>query len=202
MTPLDGTVEAAQAFVDKVVKSKHFQTHAEPTWRGQHDLKTGDWINPDRNRPPQRVMVELGRANMGAAWSSTWVTEHRGRQYPVIRLGQHEHVDHVSSARDPWVILHEIAHQGIDDDKAPHGREFAKLFLGLVKRFLGPDAARALRAEYAANRVRYRTPPNLTPEERERRARAGRQLQASAAEREFQDYRDGLLRRYGLVEEA
>lgn len=195
MDLLDGTVEAAQAFADKVMKSSCFQKNGTPSWMGQHHVRRGGYLPSSDDAVPRKAIVSAGTTGMHAAWASNWVIEHRGRHYPEMKLGRGG--DRPSIA-DPWVILHEIAHLGVHPDKAWHGREFAKLFLTLIKRFLGPEAARTLRQEYSNNRVKYRTPPNLSDEERARRAAA---FKERMAQHELVGYRAQLLERYGIDEE-
>ncbi len=162
---LDGTPAAAQAFVDRVTRSAWWGRQAHPTWKGDRDI---GW--PFRSGVPARILVSPGRSTMAGAWASDWVERRRGRWYPVIRLGTAARRDRPAAIADPWVILHEIAHHGIPEVAAAHGRQFARLYLGLVRRFLGPDHAGALRDEYIRHRVRYRQPPALTGEQRTERA--------------------------------
>lgn len=65
----------------------------------------------------------------------------------------------IPHCRDPWVILHELAHimccvSGHKDEG--HGALFARYYLALVRRWLGPEAAGALREAYKVERVKYR----------------------------------------------
>jgi hypothetical protein len=73
-------------------------------------------------------------------------------------------------SRRPRFLLHELAHAVCPRDVAPHGREFAAIFLALVKRYMGDEAAAALRASYRTNRVKWNrrsaTKRTLTPEQR------------------------------------
>jgi putative metallohydrolase (TIGR04338 family) len=59
-------------------------------------------------------------------------------------------------------VLHELAHQLADaaggPDEPAHGWRFAAGLLRLLEAFGSPEAAGALRAAYAAERVRYRSP--------------------------------------------
>lgn len=61
-------------------------------------------------------------------------------------------------SRQPIVILHELAHTIVllDPKQTDHGRKFAKVFLGLVRRFMGTDAAKQLREAYRKNKVYWR----------------------------------------------
>jgi len=61
-------------------------------------------------------------------------------------------------ARTRPVVLHELGHAASARRHgviAAHGPEFAGVFLGLVRRFLGPDAAGRLAAAYRSHRVRF-----------------------------------------------
>ncbi len=95
-------------------------------------------------------------------------------------------------ARQPAVILHEIAHHyaGLSHS---HDWAFCATFLDLVRHFMGKEAHDALKAQFKAHRVRF-TPPRpkrtLTPEQREaasarlalaREARAAKRAQEAAA---------------------
>lgn len=97
-------------------------------------------------------------------------------------------------ARSEGVILHELAHGVADitcdyqnnDDMAPHGWQFAEIFLDLVRHFMGAAAGERLRKSFRANRVRYYPPKKgrkMTPEQRaaacERLAAARRDKEAN-----------------------
>lgn len=61
-------------------------------------------------------------------------------------------------ARCERVILHELAHTLIsfnNDGIAAHGKEFAKGYLNLVKRFMGNEAYLSLRAGFKKYHVKY-----------------------------------------------
>lgn len=62
-------------------------------------------------------------------------------------------------ARKPWVILHEMAHSANDRHnrscKAGHGREWAGLYLYLVRRVLGDEWFHELARQFEARRVPY-----------------------------------------------
>lgn len=80
-----------------------------------------------------------------------------------------------------WALLHEFAHmivwwQHQEHDKAAgrnwfdlkccasHGREFAAIYLRLVRYRLGKEAEESLRAAFVAERVRYRKRRDLAPD--------------------------------------
>lgn len=61
-------------------------------------------------------------------------------------------------SRQEWVVLHELAHTLINFNKsytASHGPEFAKCFLGLIKRFMGIENYNLLKAAYKKYHVHY-----------------------------------------------
>ena len=61
-------------------------------------------------------------------------------------------------ARQEAVILHELAHTIVNFNYikvADHGMEFAKEFLGLIKRFMGKEAYLMLKESYKENHVHY-----------------------------------------------
>jgi putative metallohydrolase (TIGR04338 family) len=61
-------------------------------------------------------------------------------------------------ARHERTILHELAHILLACNlsvEAPHGREFCRAMLALVKHQMGKDAYDTLKASYKANKVRY-----------------------------------------------
>lgn len=77
-------------------------------------------------------------------------------------------------ARTHWVILHELAHviteaNGYYDDGHPaHGREFCATFLELTRRWIGTDAAKALKQSFKDHKVKYTRKNRLTEDEIER----------------------------------
>jgi hypothetical protein len=64
-----------------------------------------------------------------------------------------------SPAASVPVILHELAHLGVGGLGQGHGREFARLHLGLWRRFIGPEAGAMLLDAYRRNRVKHRAAP-------------------------------------------
>jgi hypothetical protein len=92
-------------------------------------------------------------------------------------------------ARNPWVMLHEMAHVLTPDEHASHGPEFAGVVLFLVETVLGKDSGRALRAAYRDRRVRYSNAaipsptvvPSLAALGAHRRAAAKRPVRGSEA---------------------
>lgn len=65
-------------------------------------------------------------------------------------------------SRFQLVILHEIAHVVTHCSVAFHGREFAKVFLNLVKHFMGTAAYVELKASFKKHRVKYSAPRKTT----------------------------------------
>jgi putative metallohydrolase (TIGR04338 family) len=80
-----------------------------------------------------------------------------------------------TSACREWIALHELAHvihsyenhvgnvfrrhAGTEPvTEAAHGWRWAKVYLDLVRRFMGPGEAKKLRREFSARGVRHRTP--------------------------------------------
>jgi putative metallohydrolase (TIGR04338 family) len=59
-------------------------------------------------------------------------------------------------ARHPMYILHEVAHCVNESGEAAHGRTYCRLYLLLVRHFMGRDAERELRAAYRTHRVKHR----------------------------------------------
>lgn len=59
-------------------------------------------------------------------------------------------------ARNPWVVLHEIAHE-LTRATRSHGPEFAGVYLYLVRTVIGDDAGKAILAAYREHRVRRNT---------------------------------------------
>lgn len=97
-------------------------------------------------------------------------------------------------ARNPIVILHEIAHTvtPYHSDVAPHGPEFCGILLGLVRHYLGTDVARRLRANMRTHRVKVKGAAlpaarrQVTPAAEQRRAaNTAKSLPLAPVEREL-----------------
>ena len=91
-------------------------------------------------------------------------------------------------ARTEFTVLHELAHiihkrgakvsvtrqygirpPSLDEDRAwyqGHGYQFCRIFLDLVKLYMGGDMERALKRRFKMYRVRYKAPRKLSPEQR------------------------------------
>lgn len=91
-------------------------------------------------------------------------------------------------ARNPWVILHEVAHCLQSGTGAAHGAEFAGTYLFLIRTALGKEAGDRLLISYKAHRVRHsmkgvpepRKVPTLAA--KAERVRVARQRPVSAVE--------------------
>ena len=93
------------------------------------------------NRVGATVLVEDGRARRSAAASySRW----------AIYLPHYY--------RERATILHQLAHLLNRRRGAVHGPEFCALLLELVKRFMGPEDAAKLKAEFKRTKVKHRRP--------------------------------------------
>src|SRR5262245_5808701 len=96
-----------------------------------------------------------------------------------------EHISYLKLprwSRNRLIILHEIAH-GVTRQKhgrlvAGHGREYAAIYLDLVRHFLGAEAGAELRAAFKGKRVKHRPKRVLSPEQLEVMRERGRQLAA------------------------
>jgi putative metallohydrolase (TIGR04338 family) len=72
-----------------------------------------------------------------------------------------------------YIILHELAHviesrMPFDRKRQAHGWEFCEIYLSLVSRFMGAEAAARLKAAFKAHKARFTKPRTrtLTPEQR------------------------------------
>ena len=91
-----------------------------------------------------RIVVRDGRGRRsacGKGWNNI-----DGR-YGIIKLPRW--------SRYTKYILHEIAHVVMPGNTPAHGREFAKILLQLVARWMGNEAAQELRAAYRQRGVKY-----------------------------------------------
>lgn len=127
------------------------------------------------NRPGQLSRDEceqmLARVTRSATWrklggSYRGVALRKGGRGAVSWGGE---ISLGTWARTPLILLHELAHELTAYAPASHGPEFAAVYLRLVSRFLGRDAAKQLRLNFRAQRVRTRRKRKrrLTPEQRE-----------------------------------
>lgn len=144
--PLDGTVKAAQRYVDRIVRSAWWKRTCPP----YSDALNGTW-------PVVKVEVVEGRQGGGYCFYAVgWVDRPRRGVKMTLRLGRGD-LHGCPAIADPWVILHEMAHcLAVRAGHRGHGREFARCYLLAVGRWLGPEHARALRAGYADEGMKYR----------------------------------------------
>lgn len=91
----------------------------------------------------------------GQACAPPRLTDGRGRRHAC---GSREVIKLPRWARTPPIVLHECAH-GMADDQ--HGPGFVAVYVALLERFLGLDAA-ALRVTLAASHVQVASAPDLT----------------------------------------
>jgi putative metallohydrolase (TIGR04338 family) len=132
------STKQCKAYMEKIVSYEWFTAR----WQ----ISTPSWVEGNAPR------VGDGRARRKACWDAN-VYE--------IKLPQW--------ARTEAVILHEMAHwivdraamvgtygrgRQYDADHAAHGKEFAAVFLELVRLQLGAEATKALKASYKAHRVK------------------------------------------------
>jgi len=75
-------------------------------------------------------------------------------------------------------VLHEVAHHlaGLNER---HGPKFCRVYWTLVRYEFGPEAAKALKTEWAKNRVRWRKKRRLSPETLAALRQRGRELAAA-----------------------
>lgn len=128
---LDGSFEQAEVFANKVAQSSWVKKNV------------GSWTYEQKRFRIDHSYQGRIRSHAGALY-----TQHRGRWYPTLFIARY-HRYH------KWVLLHEMAHWFAGPGNW-HGPRFARIYLGLVRRFLGPEQARALRAAYSKHRVKYR----------------------------------------------
>lgn len=162
--PLAGTQEAAQAYVDRITRSAWWRKHCRPTPLGI----TTRFTYSDK-APITRIIVQEHRGSSGMAHTAARIN-HRGKWLPRIRLGaKGGEVYHEAAAgwigalRDPYVVLHEVAHlmATAHPQERGHGRVFRYYMVILVRRWLGPDHARALTAGYDAEGLKWRKPKTI-----------------------------------------
>lgn len=122
------------------------------------NANTQAWVNEVinsrwfRSRWRISILVEPGRGASATSW--------------------HERITVGPKARNPWVVLHEVAHEIIWQDTkdgaslAAHGPEFAAIHLFLVGQVMGAQCAQQLRDAYAKHKVKYRSGLWAVPESR------------------------------------
>jgi len=121
------TVEEMQAWVDKIVRTRWWRVYKLPSAsKAKH--RAGRLISYGK------ITVKDGRARRSA---SGW----RGS----IKMPKW--------SRTKLIVLHEVAH-AIQTESPSHGRQYARIYLDLVTRFIGPEAGRQLKAAYVKHHVR------------------------------------------------
>ena len=156
--PLDGTLKGAQAYVDRITRSAWWGRTCRPSVLGQVERYC---LNRE---VPERIMVRESRGGRGSA--SYGRHEYRTKWLPQITLGvkRGDDLDWVDgwtrAIEDPYVVLHEVAHimAACHGGENGHGRVFRWHMVGLVRRWLGPDHARALTQGYEAEGLKWRKP--------------------------------------------
>jgi putative metallohydrolase (TIGR04338 family) len=159
------SLEAAQAFVDRVVNSALWRRLRRDAGRGLSPLGY--------------VLVMRGRGKWATAntrWPlSAELRRRQGRPLGMIKLPRW--------AWSHWVALHELAHLATPNEVAWHGREFARVYLELVRRFMGEDSATLLRASFKNHRVKFRPARRRAPLDPARRAALVERLAKARAAR-------------------
>jgi predicted SprT family Zn-dependent metalloprotease len=64
------------------------------------------------------------------------------------------HINLPKNQRFKWVILHELSHWLQSPGARGHGRQFRRIFIDLVKRWIGPDEAKRLTKEFRKRKCR------------------------------------------------
>lgn len=107
--------------------------------------------------PDAELQVWLERKVLARAW----FRRRFGNRYPDVWLSsggggyaQRDSIRVGRAARNPHVMLHELAHT-LTWDITSHGPEFAGVFLKLVRQVMGKEAADKLRASFKENNVKY-----------------------------------------------
>lgn len=147
LEPLDGTLAAAQSYVDRIVRSGWWE-RACP----RREVARGVRL------PVVGVDVEEGRHGGGhCRWEVRVVRSPRLGAVAAIRLGRGEVHGSTPAIADRWVILHELAHVlALADGHGGHGGPFAYHYRALVRRWVGPVAAGLLAEELRAEGLKLR----------------------------------------------
>jgi hypothetical protein len=149
----------------RAAKPRDFQRARVYRWEAEHVFpRAGERLSLERCR----ALVEAAyrwreEPGAGPGWAPPVVTDGRGRRHAC---GSRAAIKLPRWARTRAVVLHECAH-GMADDQ--HGPGFVAVYVELLARFAGLDAAR-LRATLAAASVRVApegvgtgTPPAVNP---------------------------------------
>lgn len=114
----------------------------------------------------------MGSAWFRRRWSIKNVTVKRGREgTSAWANGLRRLINMPTWAWTEDVLLHELSHILTDTHEgkvAPHGREFARIYLELVRHKMGKEHGDALRDSFRQHRVKFTKPrAPMTPEQRE-----------------------------------
>lgn len=97
------------------------------------------WWSVNFPLAPKYIRVRDGRGRRSACAE---------RHAPIIKLPRW--------ARTEFTILHELAHITLNGKNVPdHGREFARILLSMVGRWMGNNTKKSLRASYKEYGVKY-----------------------------------------------
>lgn len=126
----------------------------EATQARAEGILRSTWVREQYPRAPRSVSVEDTRARCATAYATR--------------------VEMPKWSRAPenwWVLFHELAHTILNwvpgrHDRAGHGWEFCATYVALVRELRGEADADRLVAAFKAGRVRYRRPPQISPERR------------------------------------
>lgn len=142
---LDNAEQATQAYVDRITRSA--------------------WWKRELPKGPRYIHV-FARYGGSGSYAYGGTRQHprfpKRSWQPWISMGVGTRTwNGIPHARDQWIILHEIAHTmcnyaGYQNEG--HGRVFAYYYLKLVRRWLGPEAAAALRAAYKVEGIKSTIP--------------------------------------------
>lgn len=111
-----------------------------------NSILTGRWFKSRyavaAHYPSLTMKVKDGRRSSHARATAQWISMPR-------------------HTRSRWITLHELAHviarrQYPYQETAGHGREYARIYLALVTRYISKEAGKALREAFAAHKVRTR----------------------------------------------
>lgn len=120
-------------------------------------------LGPGGDKVPSTgsVTIEAVQAYVDHVTSAAWFQRRWGRRHITARhkvygsaTGGGSTITMPPWSRNEMIILHEIAHCLTPSRYAPHGPEFAGVFLTLVRHAAGAEVGRRLRERFRENRVR------------------------------------------------
>lgn len=134
-----GSTYEVQEWVNMITRSRFWKSYVVPHFQDADHPDTlpsltgwQRWTLASRYR---MIQVRDGRARRSACGS---------------RLG---YIKMPRWSRTKWIVLHEIAHV-VQTEWPAHGRQFARIYLDLVRRFIAPEAAQELKRAYIEKHVR------------------------------------------------